>query len=252
MATLEKYLSLVNKAIENLRDNEPYGKTPIEYMRSTCIKSTDNMSIFLDSVGAYLEEIRCSLLADIESQQAKANGKSSILSNVKKFNKICATKNRNTRPKLGYANYNDNTKKYFMTDGCMLLVADSCEGMDLIPDTIKKQPSVSEFDYTKYIPDLSQYKKYELPIVSKIATYRKNAKSNALRFDKTYDHLHFPEFSLKGEYLEMAMRITGSNSIFYKDYMHSMYMIGNGYEIVVMPVQSKSPAEGREITNFDI
>jgi hypothetical protein len=57
--TNEKYLVLINKAMENLRDNEDgYGQTPIDFMRKNGIKSTDNMCFFLDSVGAYLEEIR--------------------------------------------------------------------------------------------------------------------------------------------------------------------------------------------------
>ena len=86
--TTEKYLELVNKAIENLKDNEDgYGQTPIDFMRKNGIKSTDNMSFFLDSVGAYLEEIKCGLLADIEATEAKKNGKSSVVSNVKKFTK---------------------------------------------------------------------------------------------------------------------------------------------------------------------
>ena len=53
--TKVKYLELVNKAMENLRDDEDgYGQTPIDYMRKNGIKSTDNMHIFLDSVGVYL------------------------------------------------------------------------------------------------------------------------------------------------------------------------------------------------------
>ena len=88
--TNEKYLELVNKAMENLKDNDDnYGHTPIDFMRKNGIKSTDNMRFFLDSVGAYLEEIRCGLLADIEAAEAKKNGKSSIISNVKKFTKKC-------------------------------------------------------------------------------------------------------------------------------------------------------------------
>jgi hypothetical protein len=84
--TNEKYLALVNKAMENLRDNEDgYGQTPIDFMRENGIKSTDNMSFFLDSVGAYLEEIRCRLLADMEAEEAKKNGKSSVLSAIKKL-----------------------------------------------------------------------------------------------------------------------------------------------------------------------
>ena len=39
--TNEKMLSLINKAIENLRDNEDgYGQTPIDFMRKNAIKST--------------------------------------------------------------------------------------------------------------------------------------------------------------------------------------------------------------------
>lgn len=99
--TTEKYLTLINKAIDNLKDNEDgYGQTPIDFMRKSGIKSTDNMTIFLDSVGAYLEEIRCGLLSDIEASEAKKNGKSSVLSAVKKFNKMCA-KNREIRPAIG-------------------------------------------------------------------------------------------------------------------------------------------------------
>ena len=111
--TNEKFLELINKAMENLRDNEDgYGQTPIDFMRKNGIKSTDNMRFFLDSVGAYLEEIRCGLLADIEAAEAKKNGKSSVISNVKKFTKKCAA-HRDNKPGIGWANYDEAENKYF-------------------------------------------------------------------------------------------------------------------------------------------
>ena len=97
--TKEKYLALVNKAMENLRDSEDdYGWTPIDFMRKNGVKSTDNMTIFLDSVGAYLEEIRCGLLTDIEAEEAKKNGANATETKEKGklFSKILKKKDTNS------------------------------------------------------------------------------------------------------------------------------------------------------------
>ena len=46
--TNEKFLELINKAMENLKDNDDnYGQTPIDFMRKNGIKSTDNMRFSL-------------------------------------------------------------------------------------------------------------------------------------------------------------------------------------------------------------
>ena len=36
----------------------------------------------------------------------------------------------------------------------------------------------------------------------------------------------------------MFMRITGSTEIYYKDSAHSLYMEGNGYQAVIMPIRN--------------
>lgn len=237
--TTEKYLSLINKAIDNLKDNEDgYGKTPIEFMRKAGVKSTDNMTFFLDSVGAYLEEIRCGLIADIESAEAKKNGKSTVLSNVKKFAKKCA-ENRELRPRLGWADYDEENNCYFILDGCALLVAENSEGLELLPESVKN--STSPFNYRGCMPDLYGYSTMELPPVGKIAAYRKSTKSKVnTRTNKEWDKIFFPEFGINGEYLEMFMKITGSTRIWWKNSTSCLYMEGNGYKAVIMPIK-KNP-----------
>lgn len=129
--TKEKYLALVNKAIENLRDNEDgYGQTPIDFMRRNGVKSTDNMTIFLDSVGAYLEEIRCGLLADIETEEAKKNGKSSVLSAIKKLCNDNYKTQQSVRPQLAYANYDEVENKYITVNGYWLIMSENPAGME--------------------------------------------------------------------------------------------------------------------------
>lgn len=175
--TTEKYLELVNKAMENLRDNEDgYGQTPIDFMRENGIKSTDNMRFFLDSVGAYLEEIRCGLLADIESAEAKKNGKSGVISNVKKFTKKCAA-HRDIKPAIGWANYDEAENKYFLIDGIAMLISENADGMELTPEAIKK--NIQPFNWKKAMPNVYEYQKMELPPIGKIAAWRKQEKAKA-------------------------------------------------------------------------
>ena len=238
--TNERMLYLIDKAIGNLKDREDgYGTTPIDFMRKNGIKSTENMSIFLDSVGAYLEELRCGILGDIEADAAKKNGKSKILSNVKKFGKLCA-KHREIKPRLGWANYDEIYNKYVLLDGCAMLIADNSDGMELCPERVVKDTTM--FAWKKCVPDTYGYKKQTLPSVGKIAAYRKEAKAKAGK-SKEWDKLYFADFGIKGEYLEIFMNITGATEILYKDNCHAMYMSGNGYEAVIMPIKKNPETE---------
>lgn len=243
--TTEKYLELVNKAMENLRDNEDgYGQTPIDYMRENGIRSTDNMRFFLDSVGVYLEEIRCGLLADIEAAEAKKNGKSNIISNVKKFTKKCASL-RDVKPAIGWANYDEAENKYFMLDGYAMLISENADGMELTPEAVKK--NTQPYNWKRSMPSIYEYQKMELPPIGKIAAWRKQEKAKAgKRTD--WDKIFFEAFGIKGEYLEMFMRITGSTEIYYKDNCHALYMEGNGYQAVIMPIRKEAETKP---TNFE-
>lgn len=252
--TNEKFLELINKAMENLRDNEDgYGQTPIDFMRKNGIKSTDNMSFFLDSVGAYLEEIRCGLLADIEAAEAKKNGKSSVISNAKKFTKKCAA-HRYIKPAIGWANYDEAENKYFLIDGIAMLISENADGMELTPEAVKK--NIQSFNWKKAMPEYANIRKMELPPIGKIAAWRKQERAKAGK-RKDWDRIFFNEFGVNGEYLEMFMRITGSTEIYYKDNIHALYMEGNGYQAVIMPIKNydvdKNTGEKKynEVTDFE-
>lgn len=252
--TKEKYLELINKAIGNLKDNEDgYGTTPIDFMRKSGVKSTANMTFFLDSVGVYLEEIRCGLLADIEAEEAKKNGKSSVLSAVKKFTKKCAF-HRDNKPAVGWANYDEAENKYFMLDGYAMLISENADGMELTPEAVKK--NIQPFNWEKAMPNMCEYQKMALPLIGKITAWRKQEKAKAGK-RKDWDQIYFEAFGIKGEYLEMFMRITGSTEIYYKDNCHALYMEGNGYQAVIMPIKNfdtdKNTGEKKyaPITDFD-
>lgn len=200
--TNEKYLALVNKAMENLRDNEDgYGQTPIDFMRKNGIKSTDNMSFFLDSVGAYLEEIRCRLLVDMEAEEAKKNGKSSVLSAIKKLcNDNCKTQ-QNVRPQLAYANYDEAENKYVTVSGYWLIMSKNPAGMVEMPENVKKDIK-EPLKYRQWIPNKYEMHKVELPTLAKVSTYLKARKATRNKHDKTWDRLVFEDFAVKGEWLE--------------------------------------------------
>ena len=255
--TTEKYLELVNKAMENLRDNEDgYGQTPIDFMRKNGVKSTDNMTIFLDSVGAYLEEIRCGLLADIEAAEAKKNGKSSALSAIKKLCNGNCKENQNIKPSIAYANYDESENKYFTVNGHWMIISENPVGMVEMPENVKKNME-KPFDYKRVIPQKYEMRKVELPSLAKISTYLKARKATRNKHDKSWDRLVFEDFAVKGEWLEAAMKITGSSEIYVKDSIHAMLMEGNGYTMVLMPIKNKETDKntGEEkrmpITDFD-
>ena len=255
--TNEKFLELINKAMENLRDNEDgYGQTPIDFMRKNGIKSTDNMCFFLDSVGAYLEEIRCGLLADIEAAEAKKNGKSSALSAIKKLCNDNYKENLNRTPSIAYASYDESENKYFTVNGYWMIVSENPAGMVEMPENVKKNME-KPFDYKRVIPQKYEMHKVELPSLVKISTYLKARKATRNKHDKTWDRLVFEDFAVKGERLEAAMKITGSSEIYVKDSIHAMLMEGNGYTMVLMPIKNKETDKntGEEkrmpITDFD-
>lgn len=247
--TNEKLLTLVNKAIENLRDNEPYGRTPVDFMRENAIKSTDNMSIFLDSVGAYLEEIRCGVLADIELDAAKKAGKSSVLSTVKKLSKSAYNNNIESREYFAYAHYDEADNKYWLTNNYWLVISETSDGMTLCPERIK--PS-SPFNYKRVIPQNYEMQEIELPPIGKLSAYMKSAKAKMSKAAKKAGMHNKVILSngtaMNGEYLELGMKLTGATAIKYKNNMTAHVMEGNGYTFVVSPVQNK---ENLPPTDFD-
>ena len=54
------------------------------------------------------------------------------------------------------------------------------------------------------------------------------------------------------------MRITGSTEIYYKDSVHALYMEGNGYQAVIMPIKNydvdKNTGEKKynAVTDFEV
>lgn len=255
--TTEKYLELVNKAIENLKDNDDnYGQTPIDFMRKNGIKSTANMSFFLDSVGVYLEEIRCGLLADIEAEEAKKNGKSSALSAIKKLCNDNYKENVSRKPSIAYANYDESENLYFTVSGYWMIISENPAGMVEMPENVKKNME-KPFDYKRVIPQKYEMHKVELPSLAKISTYLKARKATRNKHDKSWDRLVFEDFAVKGEWLEAAMKITGSSEIYVKSSVTALLMEGNGYTMVLMPTKNtevdKNTGEEKRmpITDFD-
>lgn len=245
--TNEKMLSLINKAIENLRDNEDgYGQTPIDFMRKNAIKSTDNMTIFLDSVGVYLEELRQGILADIEAVEAKKNGKSSALSAVKKMYKEAYSYCINKKPYFAYAHYDESENQYWLTNTFWMIVSKNADGMTLCPENIEK--NATPFNYKSQIADISDYEKLTLPSIGKVSAYLKQAKAKAPKKPLGWDRIILTEkLGVKGEWLENLMKITGATEIYYK-YPKAMVMEGNGYKAMIMPIQVKCD---EPITDFD-
>jgi hypothetical protein len=98
----------------------------------------------------------------------------------------------------------------------------------------------------------------QLPTLAKVSTYLKARKATRNKHDKTWDRLVFEDFAVKGEWLEAAMKITGSLEIYVKDSIHAMLMEGNGYTMVLMPIKNtevdKDTGEAKHmpITNFEV
>lgn len=245
--TNEKMLSLINKAMENLRDNEDgYGQTPIQFMRENAIKSTDNMVIFLDSVGAYLEELRQGILDDIEAAEAKKNGKSSALSAVKKLSKEAYSYCMDKKSYFAYAHYDESENQYWLTNTYWMIVSKNADGMTLCPEKIEQNSS--PFNYKSQIADITDYEKLTLPSIGKVSAYLKQAKAKAPKKPHGWDTIILTEkLGVKGEWLETLMKLTGATEIYYK-YPKAMVMEGNGYRAMIMPIQVKC---GDAITDFD-
>ena len=248
--TNEKMLSLINRAMENLKDSEDgYGQTPVDFMRKNGIKSTDNMTFFLDSVGAYLEELRQGVLDDIEAAEAKKNGKSSALSAIKKLYKEMHTAMCNTKPFLAYAHYDAEDNKYWMCSGYWMLISETCDGMTLCPESIEKE-TLSPFQYKKSIPDTYNYEKLTLPPIGKLSAYLKQAKAKASKKQTGWDRIILNDsIGVKGEWLEAMMKITGATELYWKP-LKAMVMEGNGYKAVLMPIRLEQNEQPTDFNNI--
>lgn len=238
--TTEKYLELIVKAMENLKDSDDsYGKTPVKFMQENGIKSVSDVTFFTDSVGAYLEEIRLNLIADIQASEAKKSGKSVSLSALKKFAKMC--EKQTNKPILCYT-HADECGKFVTTNGAMMVVSDSSDGLNLRPDSFKGE----YFNWKNAMPNISTYVSKTMPSASEISITIKQEKAKDKRAVVAYD---FGNFCIDAELLELAVRITGSTEIFYnpESKTSALYMTGNGHEVVVMPMWSF----GKKSTHFN-
>lgn len=245
--TTEKYLELIVKAMENLKDSDDsYGKTPVEFMQKSGIKSVSDMALFTDSVGAYLEEIRLNLIADIQASEAKKSGKSVSLAALRKFAKMCAK--QTYKPMMCYT-HADECGKFVTTDGFMMVVSDSSDGLNLRPDSFKGE----YFNWRQAIPNISTYVSKIMPSASEISVTIKQEKAKDKRAAVAYD---FGNFRINAEFLELAVRITGSTEIFYnpENKTSALYMTGGGHEVVVMPInrEAKSNNSFNRITWIEL
>lgn len=238
--TNEKMLFLVNKAIECLADED--SKAMIDLMRETATKTADRASFGF--TGAYLEELRCGLLADIEAAEAKKNGKTNVLSAMKYFNKEAYKKSIESSPYFAYAHYDENNNEYWLTNTYWLIVSEKSDGMTLIPEAV----NTTVFNYKAHIADTSNYEAVDLPPLAKISTYLKTVKANK-KHNSAWDRLVFEKFLINGSWLEQAMKLTGATQIMYKQYK-PLILTGNGYTVAIMPVRPNDGEEPKP-TDFD-
>lgn len=231
--TTEKYLELIVKAMENLKDSDDsYGKTPVEFMQKSGIKSVSDMTFFTDSVGAYLEEIRLNLIADIQASEAKKSGKSVSLAALKKFAKMC--EKQTNKPIMCYT-HADECGKFVTTNSAMMVISDSSDGLNLKPDSVKGE----YFNWKNAMPNASTYISKTMPSASEISIMIKQEKAKNKNVVVAYD---FGNFCINAELLELAVRITGSTEISYnpESKTSALYMAGNGHEVVVMPINREA------------
>lgn len=157
--TTEKILAMVNEAISLLDDE---GKAAVEFMRKNAVKSASNMR-FMYNTGAVLEGIRNELTSDIQAAEAKKNGKSNVLSAVKKYAKQCFTRNINIKPEFAYTQALTDGR-YVTLDGYSMLITENSDGLTMKPDNVAGR-SASDV-YEKSVPKKFA-NSYELPELGK-------------------------------------------------------------------------------------
>lgn len=227
--TTEKILAMVNEAI-NLLDDE--GKSAVELMRKNAIKSASNMS-FMYNTGAVLEGIRNELISDIQAAKAKKNGKSNVLSAIKKYAKQSFERNIGVKPAWAYT-HTLNDGRYATSNGYTLLITENSDGLTLKPDSVDggsvvntcEKNALERFEHSYNIPELGKLKSW--------------VKINKAQDKKWCEPFRFNErFAVNVDFLITGMTITGSAELLYNDERHVMCLKGNGNEFYIMPVQRK-------------
>ena len=244
--TNEAILEMVNNAISYLDDkDDTYGMTPINIMRQDGIKTAKDMHILSDTTGAWLETLRCAIVEEIEKEAAKKNGKFAIRSAVKKLAKETLKKNKEVRPSIAYAWYDEENGKYFMLNYYWMLISENPDGMELVPDCIKR--TNKPFDYRKAVPDKFTMRTIPLPDIGKLTAYIKQSKAEKKKETIAVLHNGVEKLGVNAECLVTMMQITGATEMYYKSPIHAYYLEGNGYEAIIMPKK----VEDKEITDFD-
>lgn len=243
---LDKMLLHINKAIENLSEEDT---EIITNMRGMGAKSADNLTFWLDSPAIWLETLRNEIIAEIQTSEARKTGKSSVLSTVKKLQKD-AFKRMGYKSVMKYANYDAKTGKYTLCNAFVALRTEIPDGLEIKPERLIGEPvdltHMFETDYPKT---------QELPPIGKYVAWHKAEKLKHGNDENVRCCLNEELLTFNAEFLEWAMKITGSTQLRYIDFKHQAYMCGNGYEVVIQPTQPKRDSEGNycgEVTNFDI
>ena len=141
--TTEKILAMVNEALSLLDDE---GKAAVEFMRKNAVKSASNMS-FMYNAGAVLEGIRNELISDIQAAEAKKNGKSNVLSTVKKYAKQCFARNINIKPEFAYTQALTDGR-YVTLDGYSMLITENSDGLTMKPDNVMGRSASDVYEKT--------------------------------------------------------------------------------------------------------
>ena len=223
--TTKAILAQIEKAIVNLSEND---KLAIELMKDNNMKKASDTICYHDNVGAILYELKLKLLSELEATTSGVSAEKRKM--IQKFQEFAGRKPKH--PSWKYAYYSEEDKQYLLMCDYFMIVTSIPDGLEVI----EKPQDYKQIDWKKYnnmeyettVP-LPNVKALELYIEQQREILPDKGKVSGIRYI-------FPNgMVMNAEWLLWAMKLTGTDTLYYNDNRKPCQLRSPEYRITLMP-----------------
>lgn len=227
----EKMLNLVNEAISYADEEQ---RETIRMMRKNGTREVPKNWRNVNS-GAFMEELRCALMDEIEAAECKKSGKSKYLTAIKKFSKNAYKEFCERKPLMAYAWKNPETGVNYVCNGYVMVETEHDEGLQFMENARDDEINNQVAYYKKLIPSCFE-KESELPEFGKLVAWYKNEKQNISKRE-TVRFFHKDVFALNAEMLIEGMKLTDARKIAWNKHDRLFCLKGDSVNVYIMPIK---------------
>ena len=223
--TTRAILIQIDKAIEGLTEDQ---KQAIDLMKKNNLKKASETVGYRENTGALLYELKLQLLSEID--KASSNVSAEKRKMIQKFQEFAGRKPKH--PSWKYAYYSEEDKQYLLLCDYFMIVTSNPGGLELIGNPLDykqidwKKYNNMEYETTVPLPNV---KALDLYIQQQKETLPDKGKVSGIRYI-------FPNgMVMNAEWLLWAMKLTGSDKLYYIGNRKPCQIRSSEYRVTLMP-----------------